>query len=186
MYQSNEIDQLAAAMAAAQAEMGAAVKGASNPFFKSKYADLGSVIQAIKPAFAAHGLSYIQMPIHEDTGVGVCTRLMHKSGQYLEQEFVLPLAKQDPQAAGSAITYARRYALQAMAGIPSEDDDANAATYVVPKAITKDQAKVIKDLIKQTDSDEARFCKAFNCDSVSQLSSDRFEVAKERLESKLG
>lgn len=185
MYQSNEIDQLAAAMAAAQAEMGAAVKGASNPFFKSKYADLGSVIQAIKPAFAAHGLSYVQLPINDDMGVGVCTRLMHKSGQYIEQAFTLPLAKQDPQAAGSAITYARRYALQAMAGIPAEDDDANAATFIVPKAITKSQEMTIADLIQKTGSDEAKFCQAFKVSSVSELPSDRFARAKELLEAKL-
>jgi hypothetical protein len=127
MKQSDSINELAAAMAAAQAEMGGAVKDSANPFFKSKYADLTSVVKAIKEPFANHGLSYTQFPCAADGCVGVTTRLMHSSGQWLESEYMLPMVKNDPQAAGSAITYARRYALQAMAGIPTADDDAESA-----------------------------------------------------------
>jgi hypothetical protein len=104
MRQSESIKELATAMAAAQGSMGSAIKGASNPFFKSKYADLGSVIQAIKAPFAEHGLSYVQFPITGDNSVGVITRLMHSSGEWLEQEYFIPLGKMDAQAAGSAIT----------------------------------------------------------------------------------
>lgn len=128
MKQSESIANLAAAMAAAQGEMGAAVKGSSNPFFKSSYADLGAVIQAVKAPFAKHGLSYVQFPINGQGGIGVSTRLMHLSGEWLEQEFLIPLGKLDAHGAGSAITYARRYALQSIAGIPAEDDDGNAAS----------------------------------------------------------
>jgi hypothetical protein len=132
MKQSESIANLAAAMAAAQGEMGAAVKGSSNPFFKSKYASLGDVIEAVKAPFAAHGLSYVQFPVSGEGSVGLATRLMHSSGEWLEQSFFIPLAKMDAQAAGSAITYARRYALQSIAGIPSEDDDGNAASVKQP------------------------------------------------------
>ena len=123
MRQSESIANLATALVAAQAAMGGAVKDASNPFFKSTYADLASVVKAIKEPFCVNGLSYVQLPHSTELGVGVTTRLMHVSGEWLESEFVLPLTKQDPQAAGAAVTYSRRYALQAMAGIPSMDDD---------------------------------------------------------------
>ena len=189
MNQSESIKNLAAAMAAAQSEMGAAIKGASNPFFKSKYADLGSVIQAVKAPFAAHGLSYVQFPVSGESSVGVTTRLMHSSGEWLEQEYFIPLGKMDAQAAGSAITYARRYALQSIAGIPAEDDDGNAATQAAPKlqtkTVTKAQAKTISDLIKKTQSDLERFCGVFGCESVDLLDASKFDNAKEILEKKL-
>lgn len=120
--------KLAAAMCKAQSEMGGAAKGANNPFFKSKYADLSAVVQAVKEPFANNGLSYVQFPIEHGGRIGVETILMHESGEYLSQEFTVQLSKQDAQGAGSAITYCRRYALQSIAGIPSEDDDGNAAS----------------------------------------------------------
>jgi len=173
MNQSESIKNLAAAMAAAQSEMGAAIKGASNPFFKSKYADLGSVIQAVKAPFAAHGLSYVQFPVSGESSVGVVTRLMHSSGEWLEQEYFIPLGKMDAQSVGSCLSYARRYSLQAIAGIPSADDDGNAATQAAPKlqtkTVTKAQAKVISDLVKKTNSNTEKFCGVFGCESVDSL-----------------
>ena len=129
MKQSESIKELATALVAAQAEMGGAVKDSANPFFKSSYADLTSIIKVIKEPFAIHGLSYVQFPIISDggKGMGVSTTLMHVSGEWMQSEFYLPMTKADPQGAGSAITYARRYALQAMAGIPAVDDDAESA-----------------------------------------------------------
>ena len=127
MKSSETIKDLAVALCEAQAEMGGAVKDSANPFFKSSYADLTSVIKAIKQPFSNNGLSYTQFPIHSEGGVGVATRLMHSTGQWIESEYVLPIVKKDPQAAGSAITYARRYALQSIAGIPTADDDAESA-----------------------------------------------------------
>ena len=129
MNKSDSITELAKALTKAQSEMGGAVKDAKNPFFKSSYADLTSVIKAIKEPFSNNGLSYSQFPTTSEggRGVGVVTILMHTSGEWLEHEFYLPLTKADPQAGGSAITYARRYALQSMAGIPTADDDAESA-----------------------------------------------------------
>ena len=133
MNKSDDIKDLAIALCKAQSEMGGAAKDANNPFFKSKYADLGSVIRAIKEPFFNNGLSYSQLPLSQDGLVGVQTILMHSSGQWLISELLLKPVKPDPQAAGSALTYCRRYALQAIAGIPSEDDDGNAASKA-PKA----------------------------------------------------
>jgi len=129
MNKSEHINELSTALCKAQSEMGGAVKDAKNPFFKSSYADLTSVIKAIKEPFANNGLCYVQFPITSEggRGIGVKTILMHTSGQFLSEEFYLPTVKQDPQSGGSCITYARRYALQAMAGIPTADDDAESA-----------------------------------------------------------
>lgn len=128
MQKSESIKHIAAALNKAQAEMSGAKKGANNPFFKSKYADMNSVVDAVRIPFCNNGLSYSQFPIMQDNKVGVETILMHESGEWMSDILVLPMVKQDPQAAGSAITYAKRYALQSIAGVPSEDDDGNAAS----------------------------------------------------------
>lgn len=128
MEKSESIKNLAIAMCKAQGEMGGAHKGANNPFFKSKYADLSSVVEAVKEPFAANGLSYVQFPINDGDKIGVETILMHESGEWLINRFTVKASKQDAQGAGSVITYCRRYGLQAVAGIPSEDDDGNASS----------------------------------------------------------
>jgi hypothetical protein len=131
MKQSESITDLAAALCLAQAEMGGAIKDSNNPFFKSSYADLTSVIKVIKEPFYKYGLSFVQLPVTSagGNGIGVSTMLMHKSGQWLQGEYLLPMDKVTPQGAGSAITYARRYALQSLVGIPSVDDDSELAMY---------------------------------------------------------
>ena len=131
MKQSESITDLATALCLAQAEMGGAIKDSNNPFFKSSYADLTSVIKVIKEPFAKYGLSFVQLPVTSagGNGVGVSTMLMHKSGQWLQGEYLLPMDKVTPQGAGAAITYARRYALQSLVGIPSVDDDGELAMY---------------------------------------------------------
>jgi len=134
MNKSESIKNLATAMNKAQSEMGGAHKGANNPFFKSKFADLSSVVQAVKEPFSNNGLSYVQFPIENNGRIGVETILMHSSGEWLSNEFTVNLSKQDAQGAGSAITYCKRYALQSIAGIPSEDDDGNAASKNQPNA----------------------------------------------------
>ena len=148
MDKSESIKSLAIALNKAQGEMGGASKGAKNPFFKSKYADLGSVVQAIKEPFANNGLSYVQLPVEDNGRIGIETILMHVSGEWLSGSFTVQLSKQDAQGAGSAITYCRRYSLQSVAGIPSEDDDGNAASKQQAKKPTPDDlswAKAIRD-----------------------------------------
>ena len=131
MNQSENISDLATALCLAQAEMGGAIKDSNNPFFKSSYADLTSVIKVLKQPFANHGLSFVQLPVTSagGNGVGVSTMLMHNSGQWIQGEYLLPMDKVTPQGAASSITYARRYALQALVGIPSVDDDSEMAMY---------------------------------------------------------
>ena len=132
MNKSESIKELATALNKAQAEMSGAKKKGVNPFFKSKYADLNSVVDAVRIPFAENGLSYSQFPLFESGCVGVETILMHSSGEWISSVLMLPMVKQDPQAAGSAISYARRYSLQSVAGIPSEDDDGNATKATKP------------------------------------------------------
>lgn len=147
MRSSEQINELASALHKAQSEMGGAVKDSANPFFKSSYADLTSVIKAIKQPFADNGLSYTQFPVSDEIGVGVSTKLMHISGQWLEMSYILPIVKRDPQAAGSAITYARRYALQSIAGIPTADDDAEAAMLRGEKSEQEKYQDMVMDLM---------------------------------------
>ncbi len=111
----------------AQAEMTAVVKGNVNPAFKSKYADLASVIDAVLPALNKHGIGLMQNPAFDGEVVTVETVLIHPSGSMASSLSMRP-SKQDPQGVGSAITYARRYALLSMCGVAPEDDDANAAS----------------------------------------------------------
>ena len=152
MKQSESITELATALCSAQAEMGGAVKDSNNPFFKSNYADLTSVIKVIKEPFAKHGLSFVQLPVTSvgGNGIGVATMLMHDSGQWIQSEYLLPMDKVTPQGAGSAITYARRYALQALAGIPSVDDDSEMAMYRNEPApvVAPPQKRVSKKLMQ--------------------------------------
>lgn len=129
MKKSDSIKELASALAMAQASMGFAKKDAANPYFKSKYADLAAVVEAIKKPLTEHGLSYSQgTDIDEQGGVIVETLLMHKSGEWIEGRLRMMPVKADPQGIGSCITYARRYGLQAIVGVPADDDDGNAAS----------------------------------------------------------
>lgn len=127
---SLELADLATALSAAQKEMGSALKDAKA--HHGMYADLASVVHAIKGPLAEQGLSYTQLPIREEQSAGVVTILLHNSGQYIRSSYTLPLAKFDAQSVGSCISYARRYALQAMAGIPADDDDGDAAKQAAP------------------------------------------------------
>ena len=186
MKSSDAINELANALCNAQSQMGGAVKDSANPFFKSSYADLTAVIKAIKQPFADNGLSYTQFPVSNENGVGVSTRLMHVSGQWLEMEYTLPTVKKDPQASGSAITYARRYALQSIAGIPTADDDAESAMLRGDdkKIISDDQIIAIKKLLDETGADSEKFCKWLKVRSVDQILAVHYDRAVAALEAK--
>jgi len=134
--QSNDIGELAGALAAAQAELPAAIKGSVNPHLRNKYADINSVYTAIREVLPKHGLAVIQTMLPTDgSKAHVRTMLAHKSGQWIAGECVMPLDRQGgAQGMGSAITYARRYSLSAIVGIVTEDDDdGNAAQGRVQK-----------------------------------------------------
>lgn len=114
-----EINELAAALVAFQADMESVAKDAENPFFKSKYASLEAIITAAKPHLKKHGLAVIQFPVAR----GLKTIILHKSGQSLAETADLVIKDETPQGQGSAITYMRRYAYSGALGITSEDDD---------------------------------------------------------------
>ena len=124
------IGNLAAALAKAQGAMKAAAKDAENPHFRSRYADLASIWAACREPLAANGLCVMQRVSTVEAGVMVTTLLAHASGEWVRDRAVFPVAQKTPQAYGSAITYARRYALAALVGVAAgdEDDDGNEAS----------------------------------------------------------
>lgn len=132
---SDSIIALATALSKAQGEMKGAIRDSTNPFFRSKYADLASVVEAIREAFSNNGLSYTQRIEPTDKNeVRVETIILHSSGEWISCGVLnLPVSKNDAQGFGSAITYARRYGLSAAVGIAPEDDDGNAAAKAAPK-----------------------------------------------------
>lgn len=125
MQKSDSIANLAAALCLSQAEIENATKTASNPFFKSKYADLAEVLSCIKPIITKHGLSFTQMPGINSDIITVETMILHSSGEFISSTCGTPAPKLDPQGIGSAITYLRRYSLSAVFGLAQEDDDGN-------------------------------------------------------------
>lgn len=127
-YEMTDHKNIASALAAAQQEMEGAKKSSDNPHFRSKYADLGAVCEAVMPALNAAGIAVVQPVEQWADDLAVVTRFIHgASGETLETPMPLLLGKRDMQGLGSAITYARRYGLMALAGIAPEDDDGNAA-----------------------------------------------------------
>jgi hypothetical protein len=129
---------ISTALVKAQKEYGKAHKTSNNPFFKSKYADLSVVVDAVLGALNNNGIALIQNCHESDTGVVVETIFLHDSGESIScGKLSVPAAKNDPQGYGSALTYARRYSLMAACGIAPEDDDGNAATKAVQQAPIK-------------------------------------------------
>ena len=142
MNQSESLDLLAKALVAAQAEFAPVAKRAENPFFKSHYADLASIVEAASPIAAKHGLAVSQFPSVLDGEPSLVTYLIHESGQWLSSEMKV-LAKLDPQGQGSGISYARRYAYSSVLGIVTEaDDDGNAAQPSTPAPTTRREPPV--------------------------------------------
>ena len=149
MKTSEQVDLISAALVEMQAESTHANFDSKNPHFKSKYASLAEVIDTAKPVLAKHGLAVIQLPaFRENIGHVLCTRIVHKSGQWIEDEMRLNPIKDDPQGLGSALTYARRYSIPGVCMIASEDDDdGNAASHkqnvsaIQAKAVSMDEVK---------------------------------------------
>lgn len=130
MRHSEQLDKIAAALVVAQGGIAPVLKDATNPHFKSKFASLGAVTDAVRPPLLKAGISVLQTTTDEDeTGFCVETMLLHTSGQWIASRVRMPIDKPTAQGAGSAITYGRRYGLAAALGVVAdEDDDGNAAT----------------------------------------------------------
>lgn len=128
---SDSITHLAAALAKAQAAIAPAALTGENPHFRSRYADLASVWDAIREPLTSNGIAVLQLPAtvdHRGETVVVTTILAHRSGEWISSELAMRPVKSDPQGIGSCLTYARRYALAAIAGVAPDDDDGNAAS----------------------------------------------------------
>lgn len=130
--------QIATALLKAQSEMSNPKKGATNPFFKSRYADLNSIREAVIPTLNENGITVLQPIVHVDGKNFVKTILLHESGELLESLTEIIYNKvNDAQAQGSGISYARRYALQSFVCVGSEDDDGQKAVQSKPNATTE-------------------------------------------------
>lgn len=157
--QSESIAALAGALSKAQAEIKGAEKDKSNPYFKSKYADLSSIWDACKEPLTQNGLAVIQTTELNGGNVVVVTTLAHESGEWIRGKLGLKPVKEDPQSAGSALTYARRYALAAIVGVCPDDDDAEDAMARNSKAsakgaITKETVTAVMDSAQLPPIDE--------------------------------
>ena len=131
---STETKDIFSALALAQASIEGAVKDKVNPAFKSKYADLSSVIDAARGPLRDNGLALtIGLISDPQYNVGIEATLIHSSGQWIKYDaFAVVVTKKDAQGQGSAITYGRRYVTMSILGIPAEDDDGNAASAPKP------------------------------------------------------
>lgn len=131
MIQSQEINELSAALSAFQGEVSEPRKDSTNPHMRTKYVSLASVWATIRAPLARHGLSVVQLNSGTGGDVAMTTQLQHKSGQWIRSTASLPAdthrSRNDVQAAGSTISYLRRYALLAILGLSAEDDDAASA-----------------------------------------------------------
>jgi len=142
MNKSESIKELSAALVKAQTSLEGVTKDKNNPFFKSKYADLSSVVGALKDPLTKNGLAYTQVLHDADSAAKVETIILHSSGEWLSAGVIsVPVSKHDAQGYGSALTYARRYSLSAAFGVAPEDDDGNAAAKAAPKAEAKPDAE---------------------------------------------
>ena len=128
MRTSDKIDELAKALAKAQAKIKHASKDNVNPHFKSRYADLASCMEAIREPFADNGLAISQPLSNEENKVKCTTILMHESGQWLASDMLMTPVNNLPQTLGSCATYLRRYMVLAISGVAPDDDDGNAAS----------------------------------------------------------
>ncbi len=184
MNTSESIKEIATALIKAQGQMGGVVKNQKNPFVGSRYADLNSILQVIKKPLNDNGLTYVQFPISDQQRVGVLTRLMHTSGEFLESGFTVNLEKNTPQGSGSAITYCRRYSLQSLLGIPAVDDDGEAAEHRSDNLCGADIWSLRK-LIKELGATEKKICDHYNISSLDQMSKSLYDKVTAKLKEKI-
>jgi hypothetical protein len=191
MKQSEQINELAAALAKAQAVMPKAKMSGINSRFADKatgksgaYATLDDIRDAVKETLTANGISYTQHPYSINGEVGVETMLIHSSGQWMRSRFGVPSAKHDPQAYGSLLTYVRKFALAAAAGVSTQEDtDADEVSHEPPSpTISVEQVAKIQNLLAAKKIDEKRILKWKNIENLTQLRVTDFDAACEIIE----
>lgn len=160
MRTSDQIDLIAAALAKAQGEVKNPSFNRVNPHFKSKYADLGEVLSAVRPALSKNGISIMQMTDVTDTGIVLHTRLTHSSGQWIEGVYpVSPMGTH--QQMGAALTYAKRQALSAIVGVAGEDDtDGEDTKDIDTKGVKPKAASPKKEVVKLSELDSRKMLNA--------------------------
>ena len=191
MKQSEQINELAAALAKAQAVMPKAKMSGVNSRFADKatgktgaYATLDDIRDAVKDTLTANGISYTQHPYSINGEVGVETMLIHSSGQFMRSRFGVPSAKHDPQSYGSLLTYVRKFALAAAAGVSTQEDtDADEVSHEPPSpTISVKQVAKIQNLLAAKKIDEKRILKWKNIQNLTQLRVTDFDAACEIIE----
>ena len=174
MRTSDQINEIAAALAKAQGEIQNVVKDAKNPHFKSDYATLDAITDTVRPVFAKHGLAVVQIPAFADGIVTVETMLTHSSGQWIAGDAGSPIQKADPQGVGSATTYLRRYSLAGIAAIAQTDDDGNVAsghqTQKAAPAVPAGFGEWWADMVAVADEGEEKLKKAWGASKAEYRS----------------
>jgi hypothetical protein len=183
--------QIATALVKAQKAFGPALKTATNPHFRSRYADLAACVEAVMDGLNSNGIALIQQCSESDTGVIVETVFIHESGEMLNcGKLHVPAVKHDPQGYGSALTYARRYSLMAACGIAPEDDDGNAASRKVEKksevdeSVMADHLAAIEATTTQDDLKKA-YVKAYAYANNEPVWQKKVIAAKDKMKGKL-
>ena len=176
------LDQLATALAKAQAAMEGAVKDSTNPHFQSRYADLASVWGACRAALTANGLAVVQAVRVADGRVYVRTILLHASGQWISSELGMQPVDLKPQAIGSCITYGRRYGLAAMVGVAPEDDDGEGAEGRKEPtgpagSVTPAQAKFLRTACEKAGIPTTTLCTHFVAETIEDIAKADFDAA---------
>jgi hypothetical protein len=194
MFQTSESTKaITAALLQFQGHVSGVKRDAKNPHFRSNYATLENVIDTARPVLQECGVAFVQAPgAIVDGALEVTTRLTHaESGEWVQSTMHMPLGKRDPQGAGSATTYALRYSLMAMLGLPPTDDDGEAAmerTPVngnkTPSAITDEQVKTVLDLVEETETDIKKFCQYMGVGSIAHIQTDQYQRAVDALNKK--
>lgn len=176
MKTSESITSIAPALLKAQKAIKFASKDAKNPHFKNTYADLPAVIDAVKSALNDNGIMFAQSATDSDpTYLRLTTRLIHESGEWVEDTCTMPLAKNDPQGYGAAMTYARRYCLAALVGLYQDDDDGNTASGTKSGALSEKQQADISALADEVGLTIADICSKAKVSKLSDLASDRYD-----------
>lgn len=188
MIQSEQVNELFAALAKAQGQMEGAIKDSANPFFKSKYADLTSVWTACRKALSENGLSIIQVPSADLDMVSVTTQICHSSGQWVRGVLSMKPVKTDPQSILSCITYIRRGSLASFTGVAPEDDDGNQASGKVKtqEFISDKEQVTIIETMKAKDVSLPKFLEFMKCESIESIHASDFNKAIAALRSAKG
>lgn len=178
LYESEELDKLYMALSKAQGEMGVAKNESKNPFHKSTYANLQSVIKASRPALTKNGLAVIQRPTVKAGESYLLTRLVHSSGQWIESIIPIKPIKSDIQSFGSYLTYLKRYSYSALVGVISEDledDDGEKTMQRVPvSTIDREQLEELSKTLEGQDSLLEEILKGLKIKKLSDIPSKHF------------